>query len=155
MVRRAISVKLLVIVTGSTARKIPPRGGLVEAQFAYARSQFERRCAYARRFGDAWLIFSAKWGLLSPTTRIDPTYPPPAGIVVDSATLKRQLIENDVQKYDVVQVLAGKAYVALLREPLRELGVPLSAPLLDQGLGMGRQSAEIHHRTVIGEPFPT
>lgn len=145
-------MRRLVIITASTARNVPKGGGMVRADRAYARYQFERRRDYARQFGDGWLIFSAKWGLLAPGDLIDPSYAAPE-ITVDEDLLLQQLRNHHVEDYDVIEVLGGEPYVDLLRGPARSIGVKLSAPLIGQGLGMGRQSAEIHHRLRMGEPF--
>jgi len=147
-------MRRLVIISSSTARNIPEGGGTVRAEDAYARYQFERRREYARRFGHGWLIFSAKWGLLAPDAQIDPSYPAPDRIEATSDLLAHQLEENRATDYDVIEVLGGELYVSLLRPGAQSLGVRLVAPLAGTGLGMGRQSNEIHNRLRRGEPFP-
>ena len=143
----------LVIIAASTARAVPAAGDLVRAEDAYTRWPYERRRDYARRFADAWLIFSAKWGLLAPSQLIDPSYVA-YGIEADEALLVRQLRENGADRYDVIEVLAGEKYLALLRAPARTIGLRLAAPLRGRGLRMGEQSVEINKCLKRGEPFP-
>ena len=51
-----------------------PHHGAVTAGEAYTGTPFRLNCQYAERFGDAWVVLSAKYGFIAPEFMIPESY---------------------------------------------------------------------------------
>lgn len=135
-----------VVLVGCSRTKQPaaaPAGEL------FAGALFRRARDHAIRSGDDWFVLSAKFGLLHPAEVVEP-YDLYLG---DRSTSYRsawgewvvaQLVERVPLSGMVVEVHAGDAYCAPLREPLRRAGARLAEPLA--GLRQGERLAWAGYR---------
>jgi hypothetical protein len=101
---------------------------------------FRLNRAYAERFGDAWVILSAKYGFIPP----DFVLPGPYEVTfkrrstqpISFADLQRQVEELALDQYDVVIGLGGKEYRAAIESALTTSSVQVNIPFA--GLTQGK-----------------
>ena len=113
------------------------------AQDLYTSDWFRKASAYAAREADEWYILSAKYGLASPETVLEP-YDETLNRMPASArrAWAERVMDNLTQQLesgDEVIVLAGQRYRADLLDPLRQMGCTVQIPM--QGLRIGEQLA--------------
>lgn len=141
---RAMSVRSSggrVLLVGCSRTKAPsaaPAGELFRGPL-FGRA---RECAV--RSGDPWFVLSAKFGLLEPGELVTPydvylADRPPSYRAAWGAWVVAQLAELVPLAGLTVEVHAGEAYCAPLRDPLRAAGASLAEPLA--GLRYGERLA--------------
>jgi len=120
--------------------------GLVQAADAYVGAFFKCNKEYAVKFhNNNWLILSAKYGFIKPTTLIG-NY---------NAKFKSSKISPEQQKHFFDQVsiliedhrrvlvLGGKVYVSICRSIFKEFGIEVEAPLIGlKGNGFMQQAVK-------------
>jgi hypothetical protein len=89
-----------------------PDAGATLAQDAYTSSLFTKSRRYAERFGERWLILSAKYGFIEPGFTIPGNYnvsfyDPEA---ISTAELKTQVVSKRLDQLKTVGVLGSDAY---------------------------------------------
>jgi hypothetical protein len=82
------------------------------ARDAYTSSVFMKSCRYAERFGERWLILSAKYGFIEPDFTIPANYnvsfyDPEA---IPTAELKGQVVSKRLDQFRTVGVLGSDTY---------------------------------------------
>jgi hypothetical protein len=111
------------------------------AQDLYISDWFRKASMYARRVASEWYILSAKYGLVSPDTTIEP-YDETLNRMPAAArrTWARRVLKDLSQVLhpdDHVVILAGKRYRENLVIPIRRMGCSVEIPM--EGLGIGKQ----------------
>ncbi|MET1101373.1 MAG: DUF6884 domain-containing protein [Pyrodictiaceae archaeon] len=129
-----------------------PDKGPVPAREAYTGVLTRYAISYAEKFCDAWVVLSAKHGLLLPEERVpgpyDATFKRRRGAnIIPIDELRRQAAEKGLYSYDKVVVLAGKAYAEVAR---RVFGERVVWPL--RGLGYGEKVRAL--KKAVGENRP-
>lgn len=130
-----------VVLVGCSRTKAP---GPAPAAELFRGPLFQRAREYALRSGDPWFVLSAKFGLLDPAEHIAPydvylADRPPSYRTAWGAWVVAQLSERMPLAGLTVEVHAGEAYCAPLREPLRAAGARVAEPLA--GLRQGERLA--------------
>ena len=91
-----------------------PQRGPVPAADAYTGPLFRLGRRYAERFGDAWVVLSAKYGFVTPDFPIpgpyDVTFKHPSSGPISRARLRAQVDELRLARYSIVVGLGGVAY---------------------------------------------
>jgi hypothetical protein len=109
-----------------------PATGPTPAQSAYTGGPFVLNRRYAERYGDAWVILSAKYGFLRPTDEVpgpyNVTFKDRRTAPVSAATLRRQARDIGLDKYRTVLGLGGKEYRAAISQTFGGFGVKLEFP---------------------------
>jgi hypothetical protein len=109
-----------------------PNAGPTAAADAYTGGPFTLNRKYAERFGDEWVILSAKYGFLRPADPVpgpyNVTFKRRSSRPVESATLRRQVGEFGLSGFDEVVGLGGKDYRLALEEAFRDSGVAVRFP---------------------------
>ena len=144
-----------IVLVGCSRTKQPdaaPAGELFEGAL------FRRARDHAIRSGDDWFVLSAKFGLLDPAEMIEPydLYLADRSPSYRSAWgewVVAQLAERVPLAGLDVEVHAGDAYCAPLREPVRRAGARLGEPLA--GLRQGERLAWAGYRDVPDAVPPT
>jgi len=99
---------------------------------------------YAEKFGDAWVILSAKYGLIVPTFLIpepyEVTFKKRSTGPVSFGTLHEQVREQQLARFDQVIGLGGLKYRAALTEAFRGQPVTLAFPFAGLSLGYTMQA---------------
>lgn len=115
------------------------------AKDMYASALFDRERAYAEASGIPWFILSAEYGLIAPDEWVSPyeRYLPDTPAAYQSAWgiwvgARLELLQGPLAGR-VVEVHAGSAYIAALREQLEGRGAVVLDPL--KGLSMGARLA--------------
>jgi hypothetical protein len=84
-----------------------PDAGSVAARHAYTGSPFKVNREFAERFGDNWMVLSAKYGLITPDFELPEPY---------NVTFKR-LATNPISAADVrvqVETIGAEAYTRII-----------------------------------------
>ncbi len=112
-----MNMKKVLVVVPCGARKIwdiYPDYGPCRARDAYQGSLFKVCKRFAEKFGDRWVILSAKYGFIDPDFIIpgnyDVTFNRPSTNPVGVDVLRRQANEMGLLDFDVIVVLGGRHY---------------------------------------------
>src|SRR5687767_11982125 len=104
-----------------------PERGPVLAKDAYTGAPFKVNRAYAERIGNAWIILSAKYGFVPPETLIagpyEVTFKQSSTGPVAADTLRHQVSDLGLNRFDVIVGLGGKDYRAAIEAALAEMSV--------------------------------
>jgi hypothetical protein len=97
-----------------------PQAGSTAACDAYIGSPFKVNRQYAERFGDRWVILSAKHGFLRPHDRVpepyDVTFKRQSSRPISATTLRQQARALGLDHFDDLIGLGGKDYRRVLEE---------------------------------------
>ncbi|MCA1616467.1 MAG: hypothetical protein LC800_20705 [Acidobacteria bacterium] len=149
--------KTLVIIPCGAAKcwRKRPDLGAVPASLAYTGTPFRVNKSYAERFGDRWLILSARYGLIEPdhpVTDYNTTFTDPSSNPVFVETLREQVALLTPGEYERVIGLGGAAY----REALATAFAPFSVtPIFPfAGLTLGRSMRAVKRAVSENNPVP-
>jgi hypothetical protein len=123
----------------------PDRGPVAAAE-AYTGTPFRLNRQYAERFGDAWVVLSAKYGFISPDFMIPGPYevsfkhPTTRPIALDQ--LGQQVREQQLDRYPVVVGLGGKEYRAAIEAAFADSSTRLVFPFAGLPIGKSMQAAK-------------
>jgi hypothetical protein len=121
-----------------------PTSGPVEACDAYVGAPFKVNRAYAERFADHWLILSAKYGLIAPDFLIpepyNVTFKDPRTGPVAVATLREQVEEQQLSRFDPIIVLGGMEYQLAARAAFTTNSWRLHTPFAGLPIGKAMQA---------------
>lgn len=91
-----------------------PDRGPARVDEAYIGAPFRLNRAYAERFGDAWVVLSAKYGFMSPDDTIpgpyEVTFKRPSTNPLGPDRLRLQIGMLDLERFQLVVVLGGHQY---------------------------------------------
>lgn len=135
-----------------------PQRGPVPAGDAYRRAPFALNRAYAERFGDAWVVLSAKYGSIAPDVVIPGPYEVmfkyPATNPVSIERLREQVRELGLGRFPVIVGLGGKAYRGALEAAFSGSSVRLVFPFA--GMPIFRSNQATKRAITSGDPgFPS
>ncbi len=112
--------------------------GPCKASLAYTGVPFKVNRKYAKRFGDRWVILSAKYGFIDPSFLIpgpyEVSFKKKSTNPVQISVLKRQVREMGLDGFGKVIVLGGKEY----REAASSAFRPIKIETPFAGLGIGK-----------------
>lgn len=136
------SQKTVLVLIGcvKTKRPIP-----VPAKDLYDSALFARRRAYAQNSGVPWFILSSQWGLLDPEQVVAPyemyLADQPAGYRrAWGWFVTEQLVARfPIAAGDAIEIHAGDAYAAALREPFAARAITLLCPVGARSIGQTLQ----------------
>jgi hypothetical protein len=132
-----------------------PDAGPTQACKAYVGSPFKVNRAYAERFGDRWVVLSAKYGFVDPGYVIEGpynvTFKDRRTNPVDIATLRRQVVEHHLRDFDLILALGGKDYRRVLKDAFDPTG--LVFPFA--GLQLGHALGAAKHAIASGVAIPS
>jgi cytoplasmic iron level regulating protein YaaA (DUF328/UPF0246 family) len=122
-----------------------PNLGPTPAQEAYIGAPFKVNREYAEKIGDRWIILSAKYGLIEPTTLIEQyevTFKRKTTNPVSVITIRRQLVDLGLFEFDHVIVLGGKEYRKIVEEAFADTAAELTFPFSGLPLGKAMRSTK-------------
>jgi len=131
-----------------------PEAGPTAAREAYTGPPFGINRAYAEKFGDEWVILSAKYGIIKPDFQIDAPY----NITFKNSRtgpiapdrLQLQVRENHLERFTTVIGLGGKEYRAAIERAFAGLNVQLHFPFSGLPIGKAMQATK---RAVAGNDW--
>jgi hypothetical protein len=130
-----------------------PQAGSTAACDAYIGSPFKVNRQYAERFGDRWVILSAKHGFLRPHDRVpgpyDVTFKRRGSRPIDGTTLRQQARALGLDRFVDVIGLGGKDYRRVLEEVFAGSGPRLHFPFA--GMELGRSMAAAKRAVQCGQ----
>ncbi len=131
-----------------------PTTGPTPAKDAYRGGPFTLNRKYAEKFGDKWLVLSAKYGFIEPTFAIPANYNVTfkgTGIgSIPMSTLRQQLYEQRLDKFSTVIGLGGKDYRAVIEKAFQGTSVNLRFPF--SGLGIMKSNRAISQAIKSSDP---
>jgi hypothetical protein len=120
---------------------IHPGAGPTTASEAYVSTPFKVNKKYAQRFGDRWVILSAKYGLIEPDFIIprnyNVTFKDPSTNPISVSQIKKQIEEKRLNEFEEVVVLAGKDYANVVLQAFADISVRIKTPTTGLRLGVG------------------
>ena len=149
---------LLVIVPCGQAKiwDRNPQFGPTPAGNAYTGAPFKVNKAYAQRFGEHWVILSAKYGFIAPSFLLpgpyNVTFKTKATAPVAVSLLRRQVKEQHLDRFATIVALGGKDYQAAIQQAFDGLSINLRFPFAGLPLGIGMQ--QVKRAIAAGIPFP-
>ncbi len=131
-----------------------PNRGPTPAADAYIGAPFTLNRAYAECYGDAWVVLSAKYGLIEPEFEI----PEPYEVAFNKArtrpiateSLQRQIEDLRLNRYAVVVGLGGAAYRKAICAAFARSPVNLAFPFA--GLPIGKMMQATKRAVQEGRP---
>ena len=148
----------ILVVVPCGRRKIwhaDQHAGPVAARDAYTSPRFRVNRAYAERFGQRWVILSAKYDFIDPDFPIpgpyDVTFNDPSTGPISSFTLREQVAERGLGRFSTVIGLGGPAYRAAIDLAFRETGAKIRHPFA--GLPIGLEIQRVRATIATGQPF--
>lgn len=123
-----------------------PSTGPTKAKDAFVSDYFKTNREYAETIADDWLIYSTKYGLISPEKIIGENYEvePGSSEEVEVDVLRTQIAEKELGKFDEVEILCGKDIAKNIREAFTREGIRgsnITEPL--RGLDFGARIKKV------------
>ena len=132
-----------------------PDAGPTEASIAYIGSPFKVNRTYAERFGDRWVILSARYGFVDPDYVIEGpynvTFKDRRANPVDITTLRRQVNADHLRDFRLILALGGKEY----RRVLEAAFDPARVTFPFAGLQLGYALGAAKHAIATGVAVPS
>ncbi len=127
--------------------------GAVPARDAYTGPPFVVNRAYAERFGDAWVVLSAKYGFLPPEWELpgpyEVSFKHPATQPVSIPHLQEQVRAQGLDRFDRIIGLGGKEYRHAIEAAFAPWPVRLVFPFA--GLPIGKAMQATKYAVTIGD----
>jgi len=147
---------LVIIACGSwKIWDINPGAGPTPASEAYVGTPFKINKEYAQRFGDRWLILSAKYGLVDPdfiiTENYNVTFKDPLTKPISVNQIKKQIEEKRLNKFDEIIFLGGKDYAKVVSQAFANLSKRVKTPIT--GLRLGVAAGKVKKAIKNNNPF--
>jgi len=154
---RAESRTGILVVVPCGRRKVwdkRPDYGPALARDAYISPTFALNRAYAERFGDQWVILSAKYGFIDP----DVTIPEPYNVTFKNRAthpisvdrLQQQVHEQGLGCYETVIGLGFRSYREIIEASFAGLRAELCFPF--SGLPIGKYMQAVKRALDSGDP---
>ncbi|MHA2218429.1 MAG: DUF6884 domain-containing protein [Candidatus Hodarchaeales archaeon] len=120
--------------------------GPTPARKAYTGAPFKVNRQYAEKFGDEWVILSAKYGFISPNYIIpeayNVTFKKKYTNPVKVTTLKQQIKDQNLNRFKKAIGLGGKEYRKMIEESFSNYPVKLIFPFAGLPLGFAMQATK-------------
>jgi hypothetical protein len=131
---------LVVIPCGiSKIWKRNPDAGPTEAKDAYTGVPFKVNKEYAERYGDHWVILSAKYGFIEPNFIIEKdynvTFKDPKTKPIGLSELESQ-VEGTLSNFDKLVALGGKDYTNIVESVFKKTGTRIITPVKGRPIGI-------------------
>jgi hypothetical protein len=132
-----------------------PTAGPKPARDAYTGAPFKVNREYAERFGDEWVVLSAKYGFLRPTDLVEGpyniTFKQPSTGPIEVNALRRQISDRRLDQFEQVIALGGKIYQMVVEQAFAASGRPVKFPFAGAKLGEALRAAK--QAIAAGKPY--
>jgi hypothetical protein len=148
-------MKTLVIIPCGKSKvwNLHPRAGPTPAKNAYTCAPFKVNREYAEKFGDRWVILSARYGFIDPDFIIpedyNVTFKDPSSNPIKVDELKKQA--EKFASFDRIVALGGKDYTGIVEQVFKNQNKILVAPTKGKGLGIAL--GVVKDATLDSRPF--
>jgi len=129
-----------------------PAAGPTKAEDVYIGPPFKVNREYAEKYGERWVVLSAKYGFIVPgfliSENYDVTFKDPSTNPISIRALKEQIKQKALDRFDVVVVLGGRDYADVVYNAFAGFDVKIKAPVagLQLGYAMGAVRKAIDER---------
>jgi len=150
--------RTLVIVPCGLSKiwKKRPDAGPTPARLAYIGVPFKVNREYAERFGDQWVVLSAKYGFITPSFVVpgpyNVTFKRRSTNPVSIDVLRRQVADLSLGDFGDVLALGGKEYLQVVAAAFEGAHPTMHFPFAGKTLGNGLAAVKQAIRT--GRPVP-
>lgn len=124
-----------------------PQTGPTAAKNAYLSGVFKLNRQYAERFGDQWVILSAKYGFIDPDFVIpeayEVTFKRKSTGPITPIELRAQVSQRQLGKFAIVVGLGGKEYRTAIASAFHDLEVELQFPFEGLTIGKAMQATKL------------
>lgn len=132
-----------------------PNAGPTPARDVYTGAPFKVNRDYAERFGEKWIILSAKYGFISPDFVIpgpyNVTFKEPSTSPIPFSALVEQVREQELERFQEVIGLGGKEYCAAVQRAFSSTNAKPRFPFA--GLPIGLMMKATKRATELGKPY--
>jgi hypothetical protein len=132
----------LLVMVACVSEKVwdndPEATKLTPAGVAYTSTLFRKSRDYAQRYGEAWLVFSAKYGFMRPHELIEnynETFKNGGPNLVTVERLREQVSEKALHLFSRIIVLGGRAHVDRVRLAFGGQNVQILDPMEGKPIG--------------------
>lgn len=132
----------LLVMVACVSEKVwdndPEATKLTPAGVAYTSTLLRKSRDYAQRYGEAWLVFSAKYGFMRPHELIEnynETFKNGGPNLVTVERLREQVSEKALHLFSRIIVLGGRAYVDRVRLAFGGQNVQILDPMEGKPIG--------------------
>lgn len=129
----------------------------VKAKDAYISPYFKLCRRFAERIGASWLIFSAKYGLISPEFIIPNNYDVSFNRNYDDEIISKtieQAKEHEIYNFNKIYSLCGENYNKILRSTLRVYEKSFIIPFPEDMRTIGKRQRWVKHLCVNPHLLP-
>lgn len=139
---------ILVIVPCGKSKiwKRDPAYGPANAEHAYIGAPFRINRAHAERFGEDWMVLSAKYGFVHPGFQLpgpyEVTFKNKKTGPIESSQLRAQVQQLDLHRFSTVVALGGAEYRRAIELAFANQPVSLQFPFAGQRLGIMMRSTK-------------
>lgn len=131
-----------------------PDHGPATAETAYTGVPFRLNRRYAERFGNRWVILSAKYGFIDPDFEIpeiyDVSFKLPSTHPIGADALQRQVANHELEQYELVIGLGGGSYRKAIEAAFAPFHVAPIFPFA--GLPIGKMMQATKRAIEAGQP---
>ncbi len=117
-----------------------PLAGPTPAADAYTGTPFKINRQYAERFGDAWVVLSAKYGFIDPGFVIPETYEvtfkKQSTKPIETSALRRQVQTLRLSDYGTVIGLGGIEYREAVKAAFAPFNIDVTFPFVGMPIGV-------------------
>ena len=132
-----------------------PSAGPTEAKNSYLGSPFVVNRSFAEHFGEAYVILSAKHGFIEPDFKVpgpyNVTFKRKTSGPVSVETLREQVRDHDLDRFEHVIGLGGKEYRAAIEAAFQ--GTPVNLHFPFSGLPIGKAMQATKRAMATNQPF--
>ena len=128
-----------------------PSASPTPARYAYTSNYFKLCVQYAEKFSDDWVIFSGKYGVISPDLIID-NYNTRVKVTNGFRSKVKEQLEPFISSgFSSFVSLCGKDYSQILKDTVEPFGLELYTPL--EGLRIGMRQKRIRDCLDLNTPL--
>ncbi len=131
-----------------------PYVGPTKAKDVYISGYFRWNRRYAEKFGDKWVILSAKYGFIDSdfiiSENYDVSFTDRSTETVSLNKLKRQVSDMKLMDFDTIIFLGGKVYADIVSKAFEDYNVEIIKPFT--GLKLGEYMSKVKEAVTTGNP---
>jgi hypothetical protein len=148
-------MKTLVVIPCGKSKvwNLNPKAGPTKAKDAYTGAPFKVNKEYAEKFGDHWIILSAKYGFINPDYIIpedyNVTFKDPSSNPIKMDNLKKQA--EAFHDFNRVVALGGKDYTGIIEQVFKGQDKILVTPT--KGMQLGTALGAVKDASRGNKPF--
>ncbi|NVM55000.1 MAG: hypothetical protein HWN66_14945 [Candidatus Helarchaeota archaeon] len=129
-----------------------PNVGPVKAKDAYISNYFHFNKTYAKRFGDRWILLSAKYGFIDPEKEIEDynvSFKNGSSGAISDRNLKNQVESKKLRNYNFITILGGEVDYQKIIKAFTDIPCVIKSPL--RRLKIGERMSKVRGALLTGK----